>query len=103
MKKVTTESLVRNIAKDWDDQYSYPNVGEEKREISRRLSMLNPETATAADVESIIGNGTWTSIRCDECNRKVASAINFEPVDGYTPTVCESCLEKAVLTIMGKI
>lgn len=106
MKLVCERTGVRDVARRWDEQYSHypPDAkgfsGKLFSVISQELHALDPETATADDVEKIVGNRTWAGVYwCDECNEKVSAAmqIGAEPdYDSATATVCGPCLRKAL-------
>ena len=85
---------VRNIAARWRKQY----VGTvfatpDKIEIMRRLDALDPNTATADEVDAIIGNATWTTQPCTLCRMKKREVVVFGT--GYDPaSLCVDCESK---------
>lgn len=94
MKIKTTRSEILNVVQRWVEQY--PTSNEAK---TARLRQLDLETATATDVAAIIGNDTWTSLKCDECQADVSCVIEIgEPPDyeSHTVEVCVACLSKAM-------
>jgi hypothetical protein len=104
MKLITERSLIRGVAKRWREQY--PAGRDEKRdEIFIRLSALNKEAATAAEVSQIVGNASWTEVpTCDECGERshVLVEIGQEPdYESSTATICVTCLHQAVLLAKG--
>jgi hypothetical protein len=102
MEAITTRTLIRSVAARWRGQYGDPTaLGHDDRKMAAAaaLDALDPETATAAEVASIIGNDSWTSIRCDECGRRVDAAVRVgeEPArDSSTAIVCRECLARAL-------
>lgn len=62
MKIVNERARIREVAAAWAEQYRA--YGPETRfgNIERRLALLDPEKATAAEVKAIIGNDSWTRI-----------------------------------------
>lgn len=113
MKIVYTRSKIREVADRWKKQYFRTNkqgnsywemiaqyVFDEKGKrsveasssliIYEQLLLLDPETATKSDVERIIGNNSWTQIRCDICEKNVTKAVIF-----CKDCVCSKCLERA--------
>jgi len=81
--------------KDKDFKYN----GKSKQQIALELDALDPNTATAKDVEDIIGNTTWTKLRCDECEQEVDAVVEVgeEPTyESSTARLCKGCLQKAV-------
>ena len=97
MRLITERELIRTVAAKWAKQYrpgswSYNN---EKAEITRRLFALNPEMASREDVDKIIGNNSWTTIRCNECNAYVSLGIQVgeEPdIESQTVILCSACV-----------
>ena len=91
----TTRGEIRSVVARWTAQYPPGS----KDDITARLKALNTETATAADVAAIIGNPTWTDLRCDDCAADVACVVEFGQDDDYdspTATVCVPCLSRAL-------
>jgi hypothetical protein len=99
---------IRGVAARWRAQYRLalrqaPDGG--TAAIARQLDALDPETATAADVTRIIGNGSWVSLVCDECGEDVPAAVAVGQPPDYesaTATVCEPCLRKALALFGSK-
>jgi formylmethanofuran dehydrogenase subunit E len=110
MKLLNERVLIREVAQKWEEQYaryrgSDPRDTEEKRSIGRKLAALDGETATAADVEAIVGNASWTRIdHCDECGEENLPEAVVLADDSESPvTICMPCLRKALrLPAAGK-
>ena len=87
------ESLVKSVRNVWDSQYrnQYRNWPE-KKEIYDKLK----DVTDIDEIESIIGNKSWTRIGCDVCdaNNLKKAAI----VMGYDEwiKVCVNCLKKTI-------
>lgn len=103
MKVITVRTQVREVAERWRKQYStkaYAN-DTEKQGIAKRLDNLDPETATAEDVEAIIGNRSWAELpKCHECGKRHPVVVEIgEPVEyeSATAQLCYSCLSQAAL------
>jgi hypothetical protein len=100
MKLLTKRVLIREVAQRWADQYSEPYwlKDAEKQGIGRKLAALDGNTASAADVESIIGNDSWTRIdHCDDCGAEdLQEAVEFGQYRESSQTVCMRCLRAAV-------
>jgi len=117
MKRITKREVILRTPEKWKLQY--PNLDTEphpsfslrqgwtKEEKSRRqiydeLVELDRETATDKDIEDIIGNASWTRMKCDECGKAVDTLIRIgEPpeYDSRTAYVCPDCLMKAIALI----
>lgn len=111
MKVITERALIRGVAAKWRRQYPQNRktwraaVVPDTDTIYRLLSALDPETATSADVEQIVGNGSWTRMpKCDECQREgLAMLIEVGEERDYesaTARLCLDCLHRAVATAL---
>lgn len=85
-------------ASRWAAQYAN-YAGDEAysvhREIGRKLASLDPETVSAEQVNAIIGNDGWTTLKCNECNASVKTVLEVgEPRDYESRTVrlCAWCV-----------
>ncbi len=94
VKIINERNQIRDVASRWREQY-----GQRKAAISERLDALDGETATAADVEAIIGNRSWTSVQaCDECKREAAAVVEIGQEPDYesrTAYICLDCINAA--------
>jgi hypothetical protein len=52
-------------------------------------------------VDEIIGNKTWTEIRCSECNDIVNEAITLGVAEDKDETalICKDCITKAMIIL----
>jgi hypothetical protein len=67
-------------------------------EVIRLLRALDVETATAADVNAIIGNNTWASLTCDGCGEDKYRILRLGDEPDYEARwqdLCLDCLEDA--------
>lgn len=109
MKIINERSQVRDVARAWKEQYKGWNGPNRKENdaIGRALSALNKETATAADVEEIIGNGSWVKQKpCNECGNLFETVIEIGEPDDYesrTVTLCVGCVEKALKAMRAAV
>lgn len=99
MKSWTTRDQIREIAQRWARQYPPGHkFGADKDGVAQRLAALDGESATAADVEAIVGNASWVGLKCDDCGAKVEAIIQLgeEPdCESATANVCDDCIRKA--------
>lgn len=99
----STRDLIRGVADRWRSQYGDTPRREDHLRILGELDSLDGETATADDVERIIGNRTWTRVRCDVCGDDSMSTwvrLGEEPDYGsITLTACAACLARALEAI----
>lgn len=97
MKLFTIQGQIDTVAERWREQY--PNS---KQEIYERLIALS--SPTRADVDAAIGNSSWLSLTCDECQEHVDALVELgEEPDWESATVhiCLECLRKANELIEG--
>lgn len=98
MKLLTERDNILGIVEAWEKQYHARTSGSWAQEKLDALRKLDLASVTAEDVESIIGNSGWVSIRCEECECLVKSAVQLgEEVDYDHPmfVLCFDCLKKA--------
>jgi hypothetical protein len=97
-KAISARVLIRGVAAAWRRQYP-----RDFERIHERLCAIDVETATAADVEAIIGNRSWTIVpRCHGCGlgAELVVEVGEEPdYESSTATLCESCLRDALATL----
>lgn len=89
------------VAERWKVQYFHEATGWKTIERSRpeevynKLCALGPEPTTDA-VAEVIGNRSWTDIRCDACNDYVVRAARVNDV-----ALCRLCLTDMIRALMG--
>lgn len=107
MELVTTRSQIRSVAERWKQQYPTDQATMHFKStdaIHARLLALDTETATAEDVSAVIGNDSWTRIRCDQCRKDVDAAVVCGEAPNYesnTANLCVPCLESALALAKG--
>lgn len=105
----TKESLPATVAERWKEQrYNFeadewlPDPYHEDghaKSIYNQFLALNP--LTAEGVEEIIGNDSWTTLYCSECNGEgFDHVIVFESWDGEEVTLCRECFGKSVEMVL---
>lgn len=106
MKLITQRDLIQGVATRWDQTYrsrygtseDRPFNGKTKEQISNGLHALDPNTASPDDVEKVIGNGSWTRLVCDECEKESDSVVQVgdEPeYESSTAYLCRKCAQLA--------
>lgn len=103
---------VRNVVKRWREQYAHvikdpskdvvyfvsgsnPLPTKSKLAILADLEKLNLESATADDVERVIGNDSWACEKtCSECGYRSWSCVALGRSE-ETAVVCLECLREA--------
>ena len=107
MKLHTTRTKIRGVAEAWREQYRDYRAGDVagKAAIGAALAALDPEKATAADVERIVGNTSWTALTCDACQVDVPAAVEIiedSEYEGPHALLCSRCLRAALSLIAPK-
>ena len=102
MRSFDEKSQIERAIQNWASYTSLspPKLSKQREEIDRKLRALDLETATAADVARIIGNGNWVSREhCGECGEEswniveLGGDISFASETFY---VCIGCLRQAL-------
>ena len=105
MKIITERDRIRNVAERWAKQYGVGTRWEcdpVKQGILQSLEMLNGNTCSAKIVDEIIGNNTWTRMRCDQCKKNTTWIIQLGEKPGYesqTANICRACFDKAITLV----
>jgi hypothetical protein len=76
--------------------------GRTKQQVYEALVKLG-EAPDPDDVNATIGNGSWTDITCDECNRACEEAIEVGQTQDYesnTATLCKDCVLEAMFKMV---
>lgn len=95
---LTERDRIRRVSDAWDAQYEkYKDDAkwQDKFRIGDILRSLDPETVSAHTIATIIGNSSWTDIRCNACQEKVLSVVMFEAGEDGEFNLCLACLGKA--------
>lgn len=89
----TTRSRILTVAKRWRQQYpkADPHNLQWHENVYEKLVALDLNTATAEQVDAIIGNDTWTESdkKCDDCGKACSIwAVVGQPLDYESATAC---------------
>lgn len=105
MKIKTERQLIQAVASRWRKAYSpftsdvpFNHRQMTKRQVADELDKLDLNIATTKDVGDIIGNTSWTALKCDECGEYVDALIQVGEEPDYessTASLCKSCIRKA--------
>lgn len=71
-------------------------VAERLGSVHQRLLFLDLETATPEEVNTIIGNNSWTDLRCNECGSSKLPLTVEVGESSRTASLCLPCLRKAL-------
>ena len=97
MEIQTVRKNILEVAKRWKEQYKNSKDPDKQRILKELESFWDLSKVTEDEIETIIGNRSWTRITCDECNRSVQGAVTFTNGDDHMVTICLNCLNRAVL------
>lgn len=111
MKIITQRQLIQNVANKWrakcepftNDAPLFSvrngiNTGKTKKEIAEELDALDKDKASAQDVAAIIGNESWTRLKCNECGSEPEAVLRVgeEPdYESQTACLCKTCVKAA--------
>ncbi len=97
MKVLTLSQVIADAPKRWAAQYDGTTYAD-KQEKTERLAALLPGF-TAEQVNAIIGNSSWTELKCDLCGENVEAVIGCSPYwDDFgerSISMCASCADLA--------
>ena len=98
MELITERSRIKGVADAWDACYG-PEfraiASGSSKTISEKLHALNLSRVSAATVNKIIGNDSWTRLVCYECQKLVTKVAVLYGDDGTAVfEICESCATK---------
>ena len=99
MKFISRTTNAREAASRWHEEYSGGTSWQQSEKRAIWVQLLALKDPTPEQVDTVIGNTSWTDVRCDECKRHVEVAVRLgdEPdYDSATATICLDCLHKAL-------
>lgn len=111
MQIIKLRDIIRDAPSRWMKQYSLSadhaplswNGAETYGDVRRRLSALDLETCSQADIERAIGRPDWASLICDECQfeREHVIRIGQEPdYEARWQDLCAECIQKAAKMLL---
>lgn len=103
MERVTLRAKCAGVAQKWREQYFVNKCwGTTQRGSSRdvyeKLIELGP-SPTSVQIADVIGNDSWTHVRCDECEQPQERVIRLGQRPDYdvsTIYICDECLNRAI-------
>ena len=99
--KLKKQDRINNVLENWKHQYFRNGewYDDNKKNIYLNLVAVFEDTANPAAkvIDNIIGNGSWTSFKCDVCNKNKNTLFYFRPnyYDEYENSglnICKKCL-----------
>lgn len=101
MKIITRDDRAKLAPMEWYRQYQMHATPEQKRKTDILLALVNPKYS---EIDSIIGNDSWTILRCNECERTSDWVIQLGQEPDYessTARICAECFDKAKKLVNG--
>ena len=104
MEIITLRDVIRATPERFIKQYAYLGdgvcqwSGRSYSAVVEELRGLDLETATAADLNRIIGNYSWARLDCEQCDREVERLLRIGEAPDYEARwqdICLPCLEAA--------
>ena len=108
MELITRKSLAAKALSRWNAQYGErPDASQTSfignwRAIAIGLESLG-EAPDPDEVDRVIGNGSWTECRCDECRKAVDAVVLVGEEPNYesaTAMLCRDCAVQAARIFM---
>lgn len=97
MRIITKRQKIKGVLDAWKKQYSkYPsNEMIKQHAITKELEELNFNNVSAKKINEIIGNNSWTELRCEECMEDKNKVVRFleRYEDEYEVNSCDLCLD----------
>ena len=93
MTPFNQRKAIKSVLAKWENQYPVGST-KDKTDITAELRKLDFKTATAEQIDKIIGNGSWTHLFCSEC-----SDYGDEGVEFGGSSICYTCLVSAVAVL----
>jgi len=100
MKLITKEMLIKDVAESWKRSYLrngewYETISGDTEIVYRKLL----KATTEQEVVGAIGNKSWTSLYCNDCEKEVNAVVQLgegPDYESHTAYICFDCLEKAL-------
>lgn len=96
MEILTEEEFTAKAVDEWAKAYALGKYGSNPckprtwhKEVYERL--IDTGATEKKDIDAIIGNDSWTSVKCDECQKSVKAVAVFETSE-FPLHLCQTCL-----------
>lgn len=117
-KKLTRLEHITSVPERWKEQYYCPTEGWRSFHASTLRKAMSAEVIynkilalphleiQEEAINEIIGNRSWTSFTCDECERESSELLSLDHCisewTGESFRLCEYCLHKALAVITAE-
>lgn len=95
--KMTPDRYRQDQGKYWS--HVLHETGKTREQMHSEMITLDLDNCSSEDMDSILGNSSWTRMKCDECGRKVEAFVTLGEEPDYessTASICKECLTKAL-------
>lgn len=97
IKLITQQEVVDGVPKRWEKVYKLNGTNQQKG-ITLSLNSLS-KPINKDEVNSIIGNTSWTRLSCDICSQETNAIVciesdSFDGYEGANAYVCKECISK---------
>jgi hypothetical protein len=97
LKRILLEDVIRGVSKRWDEQYRNTK-DEDKISIGNLLRV--PGGLSKFQIDTVIGNESWTRLACNVCNQDCKMVVDLEDRDdsdvSASVRICFYCLVKGL-------
>jgi len=95
MREITEQEKINDVLNSWLRIYKN-DISHEK--TTNLLKKIDWDIVTKKEIDTIIGNTSWTDNTCDYCNKHRKKLIIFNHNSGETETaLCERCLKAGLV------
>ncbi len=100
---ITKRLLIQRVHNRWTSAYPKGTTlltkpTKSSDQIADELARLDTDTATPEQVAAIIGNISWTDLKCGQCNADVEAVMDISAhYSDKVNYICHPCLKKAAL------
>jgi len=95
MKWLTKRARIEGILEAWEGQFGSSPEKPSWRRVHDHLKQWDLSQVSEEDIIDLIGNESWTRLRCSECNSDVETALQVgSESDATRPCafICPTCL-----------
>ena len=102
---LTKREVIQRVPESWKHQYCVNGSwrhDDGRDETYRALKALDLDSCSESDIEAVIGNGSWTRLECDGCEREVDKIcfLRSHSQNEYgSCSYCKDCLSGALKAI----
>lgn len=92
---ITRRDRIKSVPRRFAEQYpngdKQSHTGAPYADLHQALAELDLETCKRQDVDKIIGNDSWTALRCDVCDNDREAVVSIPREYDSAIAVCADC------------